>query len=259
MPSPRNPGRLSTIESESTKEMVSDIFPEEDCWYECILTQFRRDRNGIRSEECGCWDSRDVNASAVGVRRRGERLFFRLFRGSDSYEFIEGNRIVGLSVPSLPQGLDLFIRAALHGYKDEEAEFGPEDIKFEGLPTGSVPLLEKCIVGLILNVDEINQVEYEDDLGKTERKEVVASVLAIRGEGAGGQVSCESKQGMKAFTRTTGLIMEALISATRYRVSGDVELLGKAEDYIELAERIGGMETRIRIEKIKEILTEDPE
>ncbi len=231
------------------QSVLERIFPEENIVYECILTLMRMDREPYS----GTCDKANIssgkcvpNTSVVGMYRNGSQLTMKLYRGSDSFTFINDNGVVSLSIPKREKAMDIFIRAALHGYGNEEQEFPKDWYSYLDNPgnSGKVPIPGSCSVNIICVPEKISEKPLHDDLGETLVKDVLLDVSSIINTGP---ISV-------AFTREQHPILEALVHATRCIASGDKDSLSRVEKHLSIAERNGGTGTRKRVELIRDVL-----
>ncbi|MCK4613614.1 MAG: DUF447 family protein [Thermoplasmata archaeon] len=220
-------------EKQIGEEELSISFPEEGAWYEVILTLWRKGKE----QEKG----RMANASAVGLKRSGSYLGFTLFEGSNSFESIDRNPVVGISVPDIPGGMDIFIRASLYGCGDDELEFEPGDYKIVDTSFGEAPVVNACPVKLVLRIEKIAQKDHLDRLGEARVKQVRGAVVSVERE----------EKETRAYSRGSAHIIEALITATRYLATGKKEMLKMAEGHLRSAEKAGGKETSRMVGKIR--------
>lgn len=298
MPGPGTEKQLS--DAWIGEKELATIFPEEECWYEAILTLFRQEDTSIEARqkkesgvgEGGCGNIPVPNASAVGIRRKADTLFFELYEGSNSFLAISGNPLVGINIPFGPGRMEVFIRCALSGYGTSEREYGESE--FEIIDTGGerVALLSNCSPRLMAAVVGVREIEKEDDLGIVRIKRVTVRIAKIgyeekeqderkKGEHAErgwGEQQQEEQQDQRKkgehgkrewrvgrngrdlwrggipYSRAEGHLMEALIHATRFRSSGKNRLKETMEEHLRFAEKIGGKETLERAKRIRDMI-----
>ena len=240
------------------------IFPEEDSYYECILTQYRERNPETQNRKPlgkgGGWGHRQttrVNASVVGVIRKGRSLCFDLYEGSNSYFLIQKNSVIAVNIPTMPDGVDDFITAALTGYGNDTQEFEPSEMETVETPMGSAPIMKGPGISLVCVVENIANEEREDEFGRSMVRSVDCTVQSIVPKDL-------PKNLVIPYSRTTGLFIETLILGTRYMACGTnssefsiekkQELSKNIEKNLRLLVKIGGEKTMRRVERIKGLL-----
>lgn len=252
---------------------VATIFPEEDSVYETILTLFRRRGKGPTlciadpssdSEAAAAATSPGVpNASAVGVKRRGDDILFTLYEGSNSFQAIDNNPCIGINIPRGPDRIDVFIRSALLGQGNDTEEFPGHEFTILDMPqehSGQAKdentfqqavVLKNCSPVIIVRIMTIRELMRTDTIGTVRIKQVAgrAEKIMMMDEGCR-----EGEAGVPCtpFSRAEGELMEALITATRYRATGKPELGDRLEQHLCSAEEFGGKRTRERVQWIRD-------
>jgi len=209
------------MNEEKNLDALLQLFPFENTVYEVILTLFQREKGEYVP-----------NASALGVRRVGRNLISTLFQGSNSFQALEMGAAVGICIPPPPECPEMFIRAALSGYGNNEREFSDGDYDIVSTDDRKVLVLKACQTRIILRAKEITERTHRDGLGECRVKDVVWEVVDIR--------ASESIQ--SAYSRFTGLLFEALIEGSRYISTGNNECLKRAETYLRRAKRLASKE-----------------
>ena len=199
------------------EETVKALFPHEGTIHEVILTSFRPTKEG-----------RIPNASALGVKRSGINLFSTLFEGSNSFQAIKKGELAGICIPSPSRAPEMFVRAALSGYGDNEREFKNKDYEIVSIEDREVPVLKDCSARIIVETEEVNERMHRDGLGECRVKDVVWRVIDARA----------AENILPAYSRFMGLLIEALIEGSRYLSTGDASCLERAESHLRNAERL---------------------
>ena len=203
------------------------------------------------------------NFSIIGVRRvERDILEFYLYEHSNSFNFISANSRVGLFIPQGPDRMDLSIDCALKGYGSHEREIEPQRATSEKSFAGAVPFPKSIGERAIASVQNIDLEQKEDEYGTIARKCIRVRITkenwlqsqewetsgerTANGGGSGGFSHA-------AYSRTEGLLMEALVVGTRYKALNLRSLAEEMEKYLNRAERLGGEVTRERVRKIREL------
>ncbi len=245
---------------------LANVFPEENCWYEAILTLFREgESRESETEEGGI-----PNASAVGIRRKGGYVSFDIYQGSNSHSALEKNPLVGINIPSGPDRMDMFIRASLKGYGSDEKEFDAGDFEVRTIDGNTIPFLMHCSPHLCARIVDVHEATKQDDLGSIRVKGVLAKIMAMWYDSPEslGKYRSERPEGMGPesvngsvgrllgipYSRAEGQLIEGLIAATRFISSGKKELRERMEEHLRSAEKIGGEKTREQVLMIRNIV-----
>ena len=209
-----------------TTKKIHQMFPDEGTIYEAILTLRRK---SICKEK----DVLVPNASAIGVIRKDAKLNFMLFRGSNGFDAIDANPVVGLNIPNNPGDPHIFYKAALSGHGNDEHEFEEDDYEFYRNGIREVPFLKECRTWLYMGVTNIEIMNQEDDLGSVRVKKISCDLSSL-------EIIREKQCIGTAYTRSDDNIMEALIAASRYLAVENRDELEKAERYLAQAENKEG-------------------
>lgn len=247
---------------------LSVVFPNEKTWYEVILTLFRKggqeSRDGkndnVQESDQG---KRVPNASVIGVRRVGDLLESFLYEGSNSFDSIDQNLIIGLSIPGGNSMLDVYIDCALKGYGSDEVEQEPSDFIFNRAALGEVFFHKDARIMLVGVMKDIVMEEKEDEFGSTRRKWILISVESIHQRRKCGGVKgnhheaflpAYSRMEEQLITVPEDLLMEALVIATRFiATGGKPSLWDEMEKYLKRAEALGDKDTKKRVERIRRL------
>ncbi|MBN2110602.1 MAG: DUF447 family protein [Methanosarcinaceae archaeon] len=166
------------------------------------------------------------NAAPMGIIRKKDRLFIRLFKGSNTYENVLAEKTLVANVTYDPV---LFVLSTFTELED--TEFEPNS--FNGI---SVSPLKKAQCW----------VAFECVNSKLTTETFVSELVPIRAH--------LNKCRIRAPNRGFNGVIEACVHATRYQLTGDEKYLKLIKAYGDIVEKCGGEAEKEAMELIYDFL-----
>ncbi|APH39637.1 DUF447 domain-containing protein [Methanohalophilus halophilus] len=155
---------------------------------------------------------KNPNAAPIGLIRKDNRVFIRLYRGSTTYENVKQDEVFAANVTCDPL---LFIKSTFSNLEDE-------DFKYHPLNSKSIPLLKNSATSVIFICDEI----------KHTKQAMTAEIIPM------GAVANDYLP--RAINRGLTAVIEAAVHATRYKLTGNNEFLDLIDRCLETTYKCGG-------------------
>ncbi|WP_406661053.1 DUF447 domain-containing protein [Methanolobus sp. ZRKC3] len=153
-----------------------------------------------------------LNAAPMGIIRKKDKTFIRLFKGSTTYENVVSGKLLVANITSDPE---LF---ALSTFTDlDDPSF--ENVSFDGITISTLKEAQSWVVFECVNT-------------KLTSEAFVAELVPIRAH--------INKCRIKAPNRALFGVIEACIHATRYHLTGDEKYVKLIKAYGDLVDKCGG-------------------
>ncbi|RNI12107.1 DUF447 family protein [Methanohalophilus sp. RSK] len=152
------------------------------------------------------------NAAPIGLIRKDNRVFIRLYKGSTTYENVKRDKIFAANVTYDPL---LFIKSTF-------SNLGEENFKYHPLDSKSIPMLKNSASSVIFRCDEI----------KHTKQAMTAEIIPMD--------AVANDYRPKAINRGLTAVIEAAVHATRYELTGDNKFLDLIDQCLETTCKCGG-------------------
>ncbi|WP_462272495.1 DUF447 domain-containing protein [Methanohalophilus sp.] len=152
------------------------------------------------------------NAAPIGVIRKDNRVFIRLYRGSTTYENVKLEKIFAANVTCDPV---LFVKSSFSNLENENFRYYP-------LNTTKIPLLKNSASSVIFRCGEIKHTEQA----------MTAEIIPMD--------AVANDYRPRAINRGLTAVIEAAVHATRYELTGDNKFLDLIDQCMETTYKCGG-------------------
>lgn len=169
------------------------------------------------------------NAAPIGIIRKNNKTFVRIFKGSHTGENLARE---GFLVANVVYDPLLLVRSTFFDIESSEFSFVDIDGK-------KFPVLKSAISWVAFRCTNIKNTEHT----------VISDLIPL---GAG---FCEAnRRATPAPNRGFNAVLEATVHATRYQLSGDEKYLEWIRHYEELASKCGGEKEKQAMELLYKVL-----
>ncbi|MCL7411461.1 MAG: DUF447 family protein [Methanosarcinaceae archaeon] len=166
------------------------------------------------------------NAAPIGIIRKGDRIFIRLFKGSTTYHNVQSEGFLVANVVNDPV---ILVRSTF-------SNLNQADFNFANVGGREVPILNKALSWVVF--------EYLDM--KVTEETLVAELKLIHAH--------VNRCTVKAPNRGYNAVLEAAVHATRYRISGDEKYLKLIRAYSAIVSKCGGEQEKNAISILHEYM-----
>jgi hypothetical protein len=156
------------------------------------------------------------NAAPIGLIRKDDRIFIRLYKGSTTYENVKLEKIFAANVTCDPL---LFIKSTFSNLEDENFKYHP-------LNSQNIPLLKNSASSVIFKCDEIKHTEHA----------MTAEIIPI--------YAVANYHRPRAINRGLTAVIEAAIHATRYELTENDKFLDLIDQCLETTYKCGGQKEK---------------
>ena len=169
------------------------------------------------------WSS---NAAPIGIIRKGNRVFIRLFKGSITYFNVHSEGVLVANVVNDPV---IFVRSTFSNLKES-------DFSFVSVSGREFPVLK----------DALSWVVFECNNMKMSHEALVAELLPIHAH--------INRSPVQAPNRGFNAVIEAAVHATRYKLTGDEKYLKLIRAYSAIVSKCGGEREKNAINMLNDFL-----
>ena len=166
------------------------------------------------------------NAAPIGIIRKDDRIFVRLFKGSETYENVYKESILVANVVNDPV---IYVRSTFSNLKESDFEFV--------YVAGNEYIVLK---------DALSWVVFECKNMKVGPESLVAELHPLHAR--------INRNPVQAPNRGFNAVLEATIHATRYKLSSDVKYLKLIRAYSSIVSKCGGEREKIAIKLLHKFL-----
>ncbi len=166
------------------------------------------------------------NAAPIGIIRKGDRVFIRLFKGSITYFNVHSEGVLVANVVNDPV---IFVRSTFSNLKES-------DFSFVSVSGREFPVLK----------DALSWVVFECNNIKISHEALVAELLPIHAH--------INRSPVQAPNRGFNAVIEAAVHATRYKLTGDEKYLKLIRAYSAIVFKCGGEREKNAINILNEFL-----
>ncbi len=166
------------------------------------------------------------NAAPIGIIRRGDRVFIRLFKGSITYFNVHSEGVLVANVVNDPV---IFVRSTFSNLKES-------DFSFVSVSGREFPVLK----------DALSWVVFECNNMKMSHEALVAELLPIHAH--------INRSPVQAPNRGFNAVIEAAVHATRYKLTGDEKYLKLIRAYSAIVSKCGGEREKNAINMLNDFL-----
>lgn len=166
------------------------------------------------------------NAAPIGIIRKGDRVFIRLFKGSITYFNVHSEGALVANVVNDPV---IFVRSTFSNLKES-------DFSFVSVSGREFPVLK----------DALSWVVFECNNMKMSHGALVAELLPIHAH--------INRSPVQAPNRGFNAVIEAAVHATRYQLSHDEKYLKLIRAYSAIVSKCGGEREKIAINMLNDFL-----
>ena len=166
------------------------------------------------------------NAAPIGVIRKGDRLFIRLFKGSITYYNVSSE---GYLVANVIDDPVIFVRSTFSNLKEA-------DFSFVSVSGREFPVLK----------DALSWVVFECNNMKKSHEALVAELVPIHAH--------INRSPVRAPNRGFNAVIEAAVHATRYHLSHDEKYLKLIRAYADIVSKCGGAREKNAINILNEFM-----
>ncbi|MDO9518445.1 MAG: DUF447 family protein [Methanosarcinaceae archaeon] len=152
------------------------------------------------------------NAAPIGIIRKGDRIFIRLFKGSTTYHNVQSEGFLVANVVNDPV---ILVRSTF-------SNLNQTDFNFANVGGREVPVLNKALSWVVF---EYLDMKVTEETLVVELKPLHAHINQCI---------------VKAPNRGFNAVIEAAVHATRYRISGDEKYLKLIRAYSAIVSKCGG-------------------
>lgn len=167
------------------------------------------------------------NAAPIGIIRKGDRIFIRLFKGSITYYNVHSE---GYLVANIIDDPVIFVRSTFLNLKES-------DFSFVSVSGREFPVLK----------DALSWVVFECSNMKVSNEALVAELLPIYAH--------INRSPVRAPNRGFNAVIEAAVHATRYQLAHDEKYLKLIRAYSDIVSKCGGEREKNAINILNEFLT----
>ena len=166
------------------------------------------------------------NAAPIGIIRKDDRIFIRLFKGSITYYNVQSE---GYLVANIIDDPVIFVRSTFSNLKES-------DFSFVSVSGREFPVLK----------DALSWVVFECSNMKVSNEALVAELLPIHAH--------INRSSVRAQNRGFNAVIEAAVHATRYHLSHDEKYLKLIRAYSDIVSKCGGAREKNAINMLNEFL-----
>lgn len=166
------------------------------------------------------------NAAPIGIMRKGDRVFIRLFKGSITYFNVHSEGALVANVVNDPV---IFVRSTFSNLKES-------DFSFVSVSGHEFPVLK----------DALSWVVFECNNMKMSHEALVAELLPIHAH--------INRSPVQAPNRGFNAVIEAAVHATRYKLTGDEKYLKLIRAYSAIVSKCGGEREKNAINMLNDFL-----
>ncbi len=166
------------------------------------------------------------NAAPIGIMRKGDRVFIRLFKGSITYFNVHSEGALVANVVNDPV---IFVRSTFSNLKES-------DFSFVSVSGREFPVLK----------DALSWVVFECNNMKMSHEALVAELLPIHAH--------INRSPVQAPNRGFNAVIEAAVHATRYKLTGDEKYLKLIRAYSAIVSKCGGEREKNAINMLNDFL-----
>lgn len=166
------------------------------------------------------------NAAPIGIIRKGNRVFIRLFKGSITYFNVHSEGVLVANVVNDPV---IFVRSTFSNLKES-------DFSFVSVSGREFPVLK----------DALSWVVFECNNMKMSHEVLVAELLPIHAH--------INRSPVQAPNRGFNAVIEAAVHATRYKLTDDEKYLRLIRAYSAIASKCGGEREKNAINMLNDFL-----
>ena len=166
------------------------------------------------------------NAAPIGIIRKGDRVFIRLFKGSITYYNVSSEDYLVANVINDPI---IFVRSTFSNLKES-------DFSFVSVSGREFPVLK----------DALSWVVFECNNMKMSHEALVAELLPIHAH--------INRSPVQAPNRGFNAVIEAAVHATRYKLTGDEKYLKLIRAYSAIVSKCGGEREKNAINMLNDFL-----
>lgn len=166
------------------------------------------------------------NAAPIGIIRKGDRVFIRLFKGSITYFNVHSEGVLVANVVNDPV---IFVRSTFSNLKES-------DFSFVSVSGREFPVLK----------DALSWVVFECNNMKMPHEALVAELLPIHAH--------INRSPVQAPNRGFNAVIEAAVHATRYKLTGDEKYLKLIRAYSAIVSKCGGEREKNAINMLNDFL-----
>ncbi len=166
------------------------------------------------------------NAAPIGIIRKGDRVFIRLFKGSITYFNVHSEGVLVANVVNDPV---IFVRSTFSNLKES-------DFTFVSVSGREFPVLK----------DALSWVVFECNNIKISHEALVAELLPIHAH--------INRSPVQAPNRGFNAVIEAAVHATRYKLTGDEKYLKLIRAYSAIVSKCGGEREKNAINMLNDFL-----
>ncbi len=166
------------------------------------------------------------NAAPIGIIRKGDRVFIRLFKGSITYFNVHSEGALVANVVNDPV---IFVRSTFSNLKES-------DFSFVSVSGREFPVLK----------DALSWVVFECNNMKMSHEALVAELLPIHAH--------INRSPVQAPNRGFNAVIEAAVHATRYKLTGDEKYLKLIRAYSAIVSKCGGEREKNAINMLNDFL-----
>lgn len=166
------------------------------------------------------------NAAPIGIIRKGDRVFIRLFKGSITYFNVHSEGVLVANVVNDPV---IFVRSTFSNLKES-------DFSFVSVSGREFPVLK----------DALSWVVFECNNMKMSHEALVAELLPIHAH--------INRSPVQAPNRGFNAVIEAAVHATRYKLTGDEKYLKLIRAYSAIVSKCGGEREKNAINMLNDFL-----
>ena len=152
------------------------------------------------------------NAAPIGIIRKGDRVFTRLFKGSTTYYNVQSEGFLVANVVNDPV---ILVRSTF-------SNLNQADFSFVHVGGREVPVLK----------DALSWVVFECSNTKLTKETLIAELNPLHAR--------INQSTVKAPNRGFNAVLEAAVHATRYKISGDEKYLKLIRAYSAIVSKCGG-------------------
>ncbi|MGP8321692.1 MAG: DUF447 domain-containing protein [Methanosarcinaceae archaeon] len=166
------------------------------------------------------------NAAPIGITRRDDRVFLRLFKGSTTYFNVHSSGVLVANVVNDPV---IFVRSTFSNLKES-------DFNYESVAEYKFPVLRDALSWVFF---ECNDMKVTNGTLFTELKPLHGNV---------------NRSLLHAPNRGFNAVIEAAVHATRYKLSNDDKYLKIIRAYSVIVSKCGGERDKIAISMLNDYL-----
>lgn len=166
------------------------------------------------------------NAAPIGIIRKGDRVFIRLFKDSITYFNVHSEGALVANVVNDPV---IFVRSTFSNLKES-------DFSFVSVSGREFPVLK----------DALSWVVFECNNMKMSHEALVAELLPIHAH--------INRSPVQAPNRGFNAVIEAAVHATRYKLTGDEKYLKLIRAYSAIVSKCGGEREKNAINMLNDFL-----